>query len=287
MVNAFIVQILAPALGLTKCAAGNHGWLMTAKLEYVLGVPKADVAGMLFESCSLPRIFEVSQLWHRRLPEIGRRIEELSPEMERSGRWTAGLPDWVFGDMEICVLTDEGQLKDEGRRGLNADGTMGLDHCVGSYAGACAEGRSRILSLRKSRGDDVERVSTAEIETRDAGNLKVLQHRGWKNLPPCEEAAKALHAYMKELDEGRLLVDARDLNPRIGEGSLGIQAGYEFWQPGAFRKAVEAWGACLPRRMRGWGHEEFTNGLDDFFARGRKKLVDKEIRSRDRGDIQR
>jgi hypothetical protein len=145
-------------------------------------------------------------------------------------------------------------MKDEGSRVKNADGSDGLDHCVGGYASKCACSRTRVVSLRKRADDGREaRISTAEIDM-DRRNAVVVQHRGRKNGPPPADAETALSKYLAAISDGTLAVDLASIEPtreHAGE-TIADAAGYEWHVPGNVEKAWSAWSAFLPRAARTW-----------------------------------
>lgn len=85
-----------------------------------------------------------------------------------------------------------------------------MDHCVGTYAEACAAGATHIISLRGTDcefGDTgfeiIEYRSTAEIIIVDSGlgywDLQVEQHVGHRNSPPPKRCTRALEALIENL----------------------------------------------------------------------------------------
>ena len=85
-----------------------------------------------------------------------------------------------------------------------------MDHCVGSYAEACASGTTHIISLRgadcefgQNGFEIVEYRSTAEIRIIDSGlgywDLQVEQHVGHRNSQPPKRCVRALEALIEKL----------------------------------------------------------------------------------------
>ena len=174
--------------------------------------------------------------------------------------WPKLLPDAVFDGVTLTVLTTESDLRDEGRRGTNADGTMGLHHCVGDYAHRVRTARVRILSLRVGiGGESFARLSTAEIGL-DAG-YPLIQHNGPSNGAPPPEARTALRSYLDALRSGAVAVDReavereRLANAKSDGGDRTAAAkrtcGYDFETPGAWEAVRDAWVPLLSRPMRG------------------------------------
>ncbi len=239
VVDAFGAQVLHPALRLSGLVMPQDGH------------PKAfDV---LFANRSVCRILEESRHWHARQASILTGIEALgAPIATACGEWAAVLPDATLGDVAVKVLTSRVQLRHEGGHGLDPDGVEGLDHCVANHAGACLDGRTRVLSMRTT-GDDPRRLSTAEV-TWAKGRSIVLEHRGRGNAEPCHRASHALAAYLAALADGTLVASAPCLDwmPVEGrsDGKGRMRCGYDWRVPGNWETARELWRPHLPRTMR-------------------------------------
>lgn len=100
-----------------------------------------------------------------------------------------------------------------------------MEHCVGSYADACAAGTTHIVSLRgtdcefgRTGFEIVEYRSTAEIRIIDSGlgywDLQVEQHVGHRNSPPPERCTRALVLLVENLkfDSNRQWLEELQLN---------------------------------------------------------------------------
>jgi hypothetical protein len=160
----------------------------------------------------------------------------------------------------VKVLTSPDELIDEGSSGINVDGTNGLDHCVAGYSDSCSLGRSRIVSLRRRRSGRPDiRLSTAQIEIRSR-SYRIVQHQAKGNTPPSRVCDAALHAYLRALQNKSLAVDHAAFIQKSDhpESKLQEGAGYNFWVPGAWGTARDAWSRFLPRYARTWGPKEFT-----------------------------
>jgi len=88
---------------------------------------------------------------------------------------------WIV--VELCSGSE---LRHEGQ-------TMG--HCVYTYANACAEGSSRIFSVRLVRGDAVEHVATVEW-----WRGSFVQVRGPRNAPPSPQAQRVIRNWAEHID---------------------------------------------------------------------------------------
>jgi hypothetical protein len=250
MASAFHDQIQRP---LAAMASGSD--------ESRREMNEVQVRNMLFKGLSLTKILEASRRWHARQEAINAAISALSPELEFKN-WRPGLPDWEPDGMRVTILTTRKELTDEGRDGVNDDGTAGLAHCVGGYSDRCRSGDSRILSVRRllPSGGFV-RLSTAEISvkaTNGARELDVVQHRGHANgdAPPQPEAM--LGEYLEKCRAGRLAINESELVPLPSSGGVMATCGYDWREPGNIEKAIAAWSPCLPRRIRGMAPEELA-----------------------------
>jgi len=85
---------------------------------------------------------------------------------------------------QLLELTNGAQLQQEGAV---------LHHCVGSYAGLCWRGASRIWSLRARRGEKLRHLLTIEVDMR---RRAVVQARGWRNRPASGKPLRLLHEWM-------------------------------------------------------------------------------------------
>jgi hypothetical protein len=219
-----------------------------------------------------------SRIWHERRHEINTKVAGRGGAVD-DGMWLAGLPDSVANGLSIRVLRTRNELEDEGRNGVNDDGSRGLNHCVGDYWTRCAEGRSRIVSVRRRNQDGTEeRLSTAEIEVYGAGNEKYAleQHRGIGNSAPEAACERAVAEYLEALRKNPSQVDVEALEPLV----IGPRCGYDPKEPGTWERARDAWKDFLPRPMRGWSPEDFSSVADFRYDKAciaiREKLAENE-----------
>ncbi len=250
VVKAFERQLLVPALRL----AGRDG----AAVPRNVHDPQV-AASLLWSGSRLRRCLALSARWHARRPAMDAAIAR-QPQVPRlpdaipAARWQAGLPDMDLGDLSVVVLTDPGQLEDEGRHGTNADGTEGLRHCVAGYGPECRSGRHRIVSLRRREGDGFVRVSTAEILVDGQGEgFTVRQHRAIDNKAPPRRATALLDRYMAGLADGTLPVSRASFAWLAGGREHRDQvedAGYDWGVEGAWEEVSRLWRPYLPRTLR-------------------------------------
>jgi hypothetical protein len=111
--------------------------------------------------------------WHRALGRIPGRLE-WPPSVHRP--MTVELPaedeDAPPTRWELIELTSAAMLREEG---------AALKHCVASYGRLCANGRSRIWSLRRRRDGPPRPVLTIEV---DPSRRAIVQVRGLYNRSP-------------------------------------------------------------------------------------------------------
>lgn len=81
-------------------------------------------------------------------------------------------------------------------RELQIEGGI-LQHCVASYARACAERRSSIWSMKIDDGQSRKRVLTIEV---DPNSNTIIQAKGKRNSPPSRRAAEILRCWTERED---------------------------------------------------------------------------------------
>lgn len=131
--------------------------------------PNFSVRGRTLQS-----LMRLTLEWHEQLRATDGVVDLKWSPMEfgpykRTAESYSSLPP---GQYVIRELTTTRQLIDEGN---------GLNHCVASYAGACAEGRSAIWSLREFLEGLEHRLVTIEV---DKEELMVVQIRAKDNDDP-------------------------------------------------------------------------------------------------------
>ena len=168
-------------------------------------------------------------------------------------------PNGVF----VVPLTDPTLLQMEGRRGINADGTEGLHHCVGGYDEACRRGH-HILSLREVVGNTYRRLSTCEIHPIVYGDphINVKQHRGMNNQAIPERAARAFEWFRASLANGAITLNYDGIRRHLA--SIGIRAddldgicGYDWHDASRIDRAMAPWAKLVSKPYRGMTLEQF------------------------------
>ncbi len=238
MSHALAAQVIAPAFALARRPDDRASPYLAART-------------LLLARRAVPRVLEACARWHRDLPRMEAALATLPNAHGSVGsRWPAGFPDLRLGDVTVTVLTHVSELADEGRHGTNADGTLGLSHCVGGYGAHCGVTGSRILSLRR----EGVRLSTAEVRLKGR-EVEVVQHRGVDNAEPCHRASSAMRAYVARIGAEPGLVDRAGLSPIAvpgGQGHLDVgRAGYDPQVPGNWETVRDLWARYVPRALRG------------------------------------
>ncbi|AOG02889.1 hypothetical protein [Bosea sp. RAC05] len=262
--DAFGREILGPAYALTDLDPSKWEYATPRGLMDRSAQTSRAAGIILLSGKSFARILEDSREWHHRQHGIADQLSSITPGFLPMTRWVAGLPDWRCDGYDLKVLTCARELKDEGRRGADADGLDGLSHCVGGYSQHCKANHSRIISLRRLGSSGlIERVSTVEIAVEHAASgsaprFTIKQHRGYRNADPPACALTVINAYLSAIDRGMIAIDHSQLLPTKNVGTIAQTAGYEFWRPGAFAAAVAAWSPFLPKSMRTWSAADFA-----------------------------
>lgn len=165
----------------------------------------------------------------------------------------------------IVPLTETHLLQDEGRRGVNDDGSMGLHHCVGGYSGACQNQGHHILSFRVIEGGQFRRLSTAEINAIPHGTteFEICQHRSRQNGAVCDMSARAMEWYRDEIRSGRIQINHDGIRQHLANvGSFQDDilklCGYDWRDTNRIYEAMKPWGKYVGKRYRKMGLEEFS-----------------------------
>lgn len=249
MVHAFEHRLLAPALALAD--AGPR-----------VRVGYRDALRLMLGQAALGAFAERVGTYGARREPMQARLRETSPHVCADLAWDPHLPEWVHPGTGVTVspLGDEESLRREGAARNDASGAAGLSHCVGDYGMACADGRSRILSLRIPGRDGYARLSTAEIRwPGDGGAPVVSQHAGRGNGEPGRQASAALSAYMGHLSSLGTGRPAPVHRPEMPHGAR--QAGYDTSVRANVETALRLWRPILPRPLRAEGLEAFAGAV--------------------------
>jgi hypothetical protein len=293
MVDAFAKKVLLP-LAAQECGLEDV-YLAPVQFE----AARASAAKVLYSGKSANAIFELSRHFHSQYEHImeagadkvedaekQRRLEEArrAASLTALGIDHANIPEDGWPPLSAVVqapngvyivpLTDPRLLQDEGRPGHcnngpreNADGSLGLRHCVGGYSGTCKNG-GHILSMRVLTGKDhptFERLSTAEISPLPYGDtdLKCRQHRGFSNGAPPEAATRAFEWYKEEVAAGRIQLNHDKIRAHVGASTMKVDdveraCGYEWRERRRIEDAMYPWGQYVGKRWRKMGLDEFA-----------------------------
>ncbi len=255
LVRSLVDQVVVPACLLAGGERDADG--IRAGSTDVEATATRVARAMAFGGRNLANALGTSRKWHSRLDRMLLDIDALSPALAGMDSWDAGLPDAVVGDVEVRCLRSTREMRDEGRRGANADGSTGLSHCVGTYVPRCMEGRSRILSLRVAGASPAMRLATAEVELPAGGpsangpfRARQVQGMGNEGVPP--RAATALKVYLAMLADGRLRTGSFGSMARGATSMAVVAAGYDFMHPGSFEAVLAIWRPHLAGHARNW-----------------------------------
>jgi hypothetical protein len=217
---------------------------------------KALSQRLLFEGRGLPRIYEMSRVWHR---AGGVRI---AGREFGSGGWVPVLPPAAHGGVRIAPLSTKSELAAEGSAGRDADGHRGLSHCVASRWSSCTTGNSRVMGVRDAATG--ERLSTFEIAFDPSMRPRMVEHRGFANGTPPDEAMDAVRAYMAGLEGGVIPFDPAPLAKARRSGrdvSLEQLCGYDWRDGDLIAEAIAAWAPYMARPYRDLDPRAFHESL--------------------------
>ncbi len=244
VVHALARQVVVPAVAL---AHGRPDGVAAASER-----ARACLWRILHGRRTLNGVLGSSARWHARQGAILDGMEALPGRVARlADGWVPGLPDLVHGDVTLKVLATPRELREEGARTPNPDGTLGLSHCVGGYAPGCRAGTSRIVSLRRTLPDgSLVRSSTADLDV-SRRTVTLSEHRGPGNSAPPDDCVMALRAYMAHVADGRAVDWTAFVAMDDAGDAIVADAGYDLWREGNHAAVVALWEPVLPRHLRG------------------------------------
>ncbi len=238
---------------------------------------------------SLPAIIELQRQWHTRSASInvavrGEDTEAKDRERERklaagelrlvpANGWAPLCPVVVAPNgVTVMPLVSPQELVDEGRKGMNPDGSAGLSHCVGGYDDDCRKGTSHIVSFREYDGERFTRLSTAEFSKVDprSNKLRLVQNQCHGNGTPPPRAQQAYNWFVHEVEAGNIAIN-RDgimtflMNHRRQADDITETAGYDRRNARIVDVAVGSWGPLMDKRFRG-GDADALHGLPEMEA---------------------
>lgn len=206
----------------------------------------------------------------------------INPEDTHPGSWAPLCPVVKApNDVFVVPLTSPKMLEDEGRSrsgsAINSDGSHGLRICVGEkqmpYAKNCQMHGAHILSLRKKGGNDgvpYTRLSCIQIDpitsnpdSPNAKILKVVQHRGFENGTPPEEALAALKWFLTEVAAGRIPLNYDGIRNRLGMfrakkiDEIVLMCSYDWRDANLIAVALQPWGSLVGKKVKKMSIEEF------------------------------
>jgi hypothetical protein len=165
----------------------------------LLDIPRVVAKRLATPDGNLRRLREKSDLWHADVTAFNGRGH--GSDMS----WPVILPCYEAGSgISIVGLASASDLRDEGDA---------MVHCVATYDGRCAVGRSFVFSVRRrAKGGGIERLSTVElVRSGTDGSLEMTQHLGIRNTRPHADATRAVEKWMARIASGKLASDQKAL----------------------------------------------------------------------------
>ncbi len=261
MSDAFARQVVRPALSLAGLDGDVEGWRARTASEAALSSGR-----------TLAAVVGDAVRWQAFRDGMDAQVAALPHGAAGTDAWPAGLPCGEYrggqgdGRYDVVVLTTLQALVDEGLDGAAADGSEGLCHDVAARARDCADGRCRVVSLRRAAtGFPPERLSTAVIGWEMKGLRRehvVEAHLGPGGGPPGDLEARLLARYVDDFKAGRLgPLDDLALLPVAIRKDVSQSAGYDVNVPGQWHAARDLWRDFLPDAALDMDPEEFGPAL--------------------------
>lgn len=151
--------------------------------------------------------------WMARQEEWHERVAAQTAFNGKPRRWHSLVSEFEQGGFTVVPLTDSVQLHEEGRR---------MHHCVSTYANRCADGDSRVFSLRRG----TSRVATLELARESKGksvSWRINQVRGHCNSAVSASVTKlaqeVLARYRAAWKSGQRHADSEDLVIKAAEAA--------------------------------------------------------------------
>jgi hypothetical protein len=182
-------------------------------------------------------------------------------------------------EVYIVPLTSQNLLMDEGRGMtrvghyaddpavcVNADGTMGLNMCVGinGYDDMCRNRGYHMFSLRRltEDGKSFRRLSCVCFNPVGVDHsLKVHQHYGSQNKTPSDDSKRALEWFQEAVISGNIALNLEGVNSRIRRSKSTDEikniCGYDWRNRQAILAAMTPWGTYVGKKYRKMGVDEF------------------------------
>ena len=259
MGRAFASQVAGPAMHLAGIEAGPRDRAGQA------------AAAALESGRTLAAVIADAVWWRAVRDGLDAQVAAFRHGAEGVSSWQGGIPDGSYkagthGDFAVVVLKDRDALVEEGFDGANPDGTEGLCHDLAARAGDCADGRCRVVSLRRvADGEARERLSTAVVGYGMKGLSKqfmVEAHLGPGGEAPDALSASLLAKYVEDVQAGRLgPVDDMAFVPVAIRKDVSQAAGYDVDAPGQWHAARDLWADFVPEAALHMDPEEMGHAL--------------------------
>lgn len=168
----------------------------------------------------------------------------------------------------ICALTTLNELKEEGFKGVNKDGSKGLDMCVGTgnhYANLCKNEGNHIITFRDTTEKPFKRLGCMQygkVKPDSKEPLQEIQFRGEKNRSVSAKAQNArewFEASVKnnviQLNHEGILNFYAQQNER---DTLQVLCGYDWSNEDNIKMSAEPWARFITKPYRTRSLEEFA-----------------------------
>jgi hypothetical protein len=191
----------------------------------------------------------------------------------------------------VVPLWNDRMLAHEGGRGRDHMGVFGLSHCVGSYQHrhpqGCFRDGKHVVSVRCVIPGGYKRLGTAEFAPLKGDSphqkLSLIQFSSLRNTDPSPAAHSALNWFMREVEQGGVVLNIAAINNRKSLPQIKIDtpedrwrgdrdehtvntvnfrlndrdgakirtvAGFDWRNPEHFAAIVAGWGHALPKTLR-------------------------------------
>lgn len=239
----------------------------------------ASAADVLFAAKAAPNIFEISNHFHNNYMTLLTQILEgtgqdasaaQQVEVVVEGEWAPLIQSEVVAPngVHLKPLITAAELEQEGRRGINGDGSEGLHHCVGTfgYADKCKSRGHHIIGVRRYDEDGVpQRLSTVELGPVANGStdLDVRQHRAKHNGTPDPAAAEAFEWLQASVRSGAIKINYDGIKQFMAREDRKLddierRCGYDWKRAKHIPAAMRPWGHYVGKKYRKMKFDDFA-----------------------------
>lgn len=260
MLNSFAEVAVLPM----AAHAGRSGHVIMTP-EMMMAASRSALA-MLASGRTAGEVADLQRRWHQERAAImnGTRLmqEERNARIRggiEEGGWPAlSVPVQAPNGLWLVPLTSPRELSDEGAHEQDANGVMGLRHCVGSYAAKAKKCDCHIVSVRKvdDRGR-YKRITTVEFEALKPGidRLHARQNLGDGNGKAPAESTDAVNWYIASVASGSVSLNREQIAVFLDAEIVpddGVEriCGYDWRDRNILNAAVGPWGPFVAQAFR-------------------------------------